>query len=72
MNVIGIVKQYLESHGYDGLANADIECGCGLADLAPCGSDTALTCRPARARFLGADEHVGECGPGDIYYEVAK
>jgi len=29
MNVIGIVREYLETHGYDGLCTED--CGCGIA-----------------------------------------
>lgn len=35
--VIEIVVEYLKSGGYDGLANAEAECGCFLDDLAPCG-----------------------------------
>lgn len=35
MNVYDIVREYLETHGYDGLAGEG--CGCTLDDLAPCG-----------------------------------
>jgi hypothetical protein len=34
-----IVREYLEREGYDGLANPDLECGCFLDDLFPCGGD---------------------------------
>ena len=35
MNVYDIVKEYLQSHGYDGLVG--LGCACLLDDLAPCG-----------------------------------
>ena len=34
---IDTVAEYLEANGYDGLFNPEIECGCELADLCPCG-----------------------------------
>lgn len=33
--VVGMVREWLEQHGYDGLCN-DEPCGCGLEDLFPC------------------------------------
>ncbi len=36
---IEIIKQYLIDNDYDGLCNDDLECGCEIADLAPCCSD---------------------------------
>lgn len=39
MNVKEIVIDWLKTHGYTGLANTSIECGCGLDDLMPCGDD---------------------------------
>ena len=33
----------------DGLAAPDADCGCGIADLAPCGG-SCLDCLPARSR----------------------
>lgn len=36
MNTNEIIKDWLKSHGYDGLYNEEFECGCGLNDLGPC------------------------------------
>ena len=35
--VIEIIKKNLIEEGFDGLYNEDLECGCELADLEPCG-----------------------------------
>jgi hypothetical protein len=35
MEVVDIVREWLEKNGYDGLCNE--ECGCGLDDFTPCG-----------------------------------
>lgn len=35
--VIEIIKQHLIDNGFDGLYNEDLECGCELDDLEPCG-----------------------------------
>ena len=42
-----IVGNYLIRHGHDGLCNPDIECGCGMLDLMPCG-EPHTDCVPAR------------------------
>lgn len=36
MNIAEIVAAWLKEHGYDGLCNSELECGCNLEDLAPC------------------------------------
>lgn len=43
-NVKDIVKDWLRQKGYGGLYNEDIECGCELADLMPCGGDGVDGC----------------------------
>ena len=37
MELSEIVKIWLQENGYDGLCNPDIECGCAIEDLMPCG-----------------------------------
>ena len=37
MNVIDLLEKQIKAQGKDGLANCDLECGCKLGDLAPCG-----------------------------------
>lgn len=62
MTVLDIVRQYLESNGYDGLYDAG-ECACKRDDLAPCGN-IGHDCMPG---YLSAcdcgDEHDWHIGP---------
>ncbi len=44
MTVKEIIKQYLETNGFDGLCNDD--CGCSKDDLFPCGN-IQEDCNPA-------------------------
>jgi hypothetical protein len=53
MNVLEIIKLYLESNGFDGLTND--ECGCGLDDLVPCESDCSMCC-PAYKSIVNGEE----------------
>jgi len=32
-----IIIDWLKNHGYDGLYAEDVDCGCELSDLIPCG-----------------------------------
>ena len=41
-----IVAEYLIVNDYDGLCMPDMECGCGVDDLRPCGECLCL-CEPA-------------------------
>ena len=76
MNCREIVIAHLKSIGADGLCIND--CGCGIDDFAPCGSDFS-DCVPARARIIPIDESQrtafdremiddGICDPGEQYY----
>lgn len=59
MTVSDIVEAYLREHGYDGLCNPDLECGCLLGDLMPCLSCDVNDCQPG---YRGPDnpDGVGE------------
>lgn len=52
-----IARQYLLDHGYDGLYNADLECGCVVSDLMPCGNPS-MECQAG---------YVCECPKGSEY-----
>lgn len=48
IDVSGIVRGWLEQHGFDGLFHAETECGCHLADFLICqDSGSFHECRPA-------------------------
>lgn len=36
-SVVQMVELYLREHGYTGLYNVEIECGCSLEEFIPCG-----------------------------------
>ena len=36
-SVYEIVKTYLQENGFDGLYNSELECGCPISNLNPCG-----------------------------------
>jgi len=63
MDVYSIVKKYLEDYGYDGLCDEMGECGCDLADLAPCGNMQA-GCQAGRRKPCN-------CGDGHDFDLVA-
>lgn len=44
MNVLDMVREFLEGHDFDGLANPDAGCACLLEDLAPCGEINGDDC----------------------------
>lgn len=37
MKSYDMIKDWLKTHGYDGLVYVDLECGCHVDDLIPCG-----------------------------------
>jgi len=55
-----IIKTWLKKHGYAGLCNADIQCGCGLNDLFRC-EDPSDRCEPAYLCKLGDHEICKAC-----------
>ena len=44
MDCLRIIKDYLDTNGFDGLRN-EAECGCEISDLVPCGNDFSM-CTP--------------------------
>jgi hypothetical protein len=41
-----ILMAYLKEHGFDGLCNPDMECGCGLDDFMLCENNNIGNCQP--------------------------
>jgi hypothetical protein len=51
MTIKEIIEKHLRDNGFDGLFNADGECGCELDDLVPCGGECGLLeCEPGYKR----------------------
>ena len=69
MDIQDIVEIWLRENGFDGLCRDG--CGCGLEDLMPC-CEPSSACESARMRILGPDEYLGDCGPGEGWFEPAK
>ncbi len=66
-NCIDIIRDWLETHGYDGLASDD--CGCAVNDLFPCGGEYIVSCSPAQKQVATDENAEGYCcKTGDIIY----
>ena len=68
MQVIDIVKKYLNENGFDGLFNEDNECACKADDLAPCGemSDACEAGKLAACNCGDHDWHIERVVPNKI------
>ena len=62
-NVFEIVKEYLRTHGYDGLYEENGECACDLADLMPCASEGIPNCLPGYKVPCDCGDHAWHIGP---------
>ena len=71
MTIETIIKQAIAAAGGDGLCNTELDCGCAVDELAPCNA-VGMACEVARSRILGAEERVGECGPGDRIFDPVQ
>ena len=49
MTVKDLLRDWLDDEHYVGLCNPELECGCGLDDLIPCGSNCG-DCQPAKVK----------------------
>ena len=49
MNCRDILIEWLKEHGYDGLANPEVPCGCGFDEFLPCSvlDEDGAGCQPA-------------------------
>ena len=63
------VADKIRSEGYDGLCNVEEPCGCGVADLQPCGESFADCVLAYRWRCSGCK--IGESTDGCEEHEWA-
>ncbi|NCC28228.1 MAG: hypothetical protein EOM22_08810 [Gammaproteobacteria bacterium] len=56
MTLSDIIKAAIREAGGDGLCYDDIECGCGVDDLAPCGSPDINRCEIAIMQTIDGDD----------------
>jgi hypothetical protein len=61
MNAHDMIVDYLESHGYTGLVNQEIPCGCVAGDLAPCGGE----CMNLEECVAGYVHYCDDCSPAN-------
>lgn len=67
-----MVAEWLRDHGYQGLVRDDLECGCGLGDLMPCGVCDADGCAAAhefRCRECASSDRCDKSN-GDFVYST--
>ena len=60
MTLRELTEEWLKEHGFDGLCNPDLECGCKLGDLMPCTDPWPEECEPG---YVGPppDDWADEC-----------
>jgi len=58
MNVKQITLEYLTAHGFDGLVQDDIACGCPVFDLMPCVGCDIECCEPAYKLMRSDGDYV--------------
>lgn len=51
MEIVEMVKRYLELRDHNGLQNSERECSCGLDDLMWCQAPDIKACTPAMRRI---------------------
>lgn len=70
MTVKEIMREWLKSHGYDGLCNPGY-CGCDLDDLMACCNDSVTMCEPAYKRrcyrCMDGPDHNDNCPLNEGY-----
>lgn len=72
MTVREIVRKHLQENGYDGLVNGEVECGCGLDDLEPCGQVSGECKAAYRALCTDECEHDRIGAKDDYHFQTKK
>ena len=61
-NTLGMIRDYLQRNGFDGLY-LDDECGCRLDDLFPCGGEYIEDCKAGVVSPCDCGDHSWHIGP---------
>ncbi len=70
--------EYMKKHEYTSLCNPELDCGCGIDDLAPCGEPDINYCEFGYTKECNPDECLGDCEykadmrKGDSCYTLEK
>ena len=76
MNIKTIIEEKLKEIGADGLCSEGISCGCGIADLFPCSSESGIeNCMPAKksiATYEDSKKHGFIFEEGQVIYKEMK
>jgi hypothetical protein len=72
MTVKDILQAYLKEHGFDGLYNCEIPCGCLAEDLCPCCGDWGFMtdCEPGHRKDYKAADKCGCDGEGKDHWHI--
>jgi hypothetical protein len=74
MNICNIIESHLRANGFTGLYNTEINCGCEIDDLMPCGECEILRdCEPGyKVPCTDKCEHEESFQEGDWHIQQNK
>lgn len=64
-NLYDIVPDWLKRHGFEGLYNEFMGCGCGVDDIMPCHCPDPVFCEAGYEICCGKCDEIGTC----VYYK---
>ena len=58
-----IAEEWLTQNGYGGLCNTDLECGCRIGDIMPCGEPRHDCCGGYLSKSVGDNDWIVSLNP---------